>query len=285
LVLLQLISSCLAPEVAKAQGYDKSVDLYSIGVILYILLCGYPPFEPESGIVDLEFPPKEWSDISKVVIDLISKLLSADSSRRPTALQMLSHPWVKGESASHRKLVGTIGTIKKFQQAAKTGQTMRSKDPVTKVTVFNIFEAPPDGHRVGTEKSLSLDKKPPVSVAPRVVKSDSKEDKKNQERLKKEEKKQNKKNKKNNHGKDDKNKKPEAAPVVSFAVSNSDTGKEPANNLSKKDQEIAALQKQLAEEKAKVKQLEARVAELEGGRKNDKKSSNSKKKSDKKSKK
>eukprot|EP01126_Amoeba_proteus_P013747 TRINITY_DN15891_c0_g1_i7.p1 TRINITY_DN15891_c0_g1~~TRINITY_DN15891_c0_g1_i7.p1 ORF type:complete len:481 (-),score=146.03 TRINITY_DN15891_c0_g1_i7:355-1620(-) len=133
----------MAPEVAKGIGYDKSVDLYSIGVILYILLCGYPPFEPEAGIVDLEFPRKEWGKISKSVIDLITRLLSSDPSERPTAHQLLQNPWVKGEEASTRRLTGTIKTIKKYNIARKTGESMRKKDEVTKATVFNLFDEPP----------------------------------------------------------------------------------------------------------------------------------------------
>lgn len=125
----------VAPEVAKGEGYDKSVDLYSMGVILYILLCGYPPFEPEAGIVDLEFPrkgridlktifkiSKEWKDISKGVINLITRLLSFNPLERPTATELLRHPWVRGEQASNRKLVGTIKTMKQYNIARKAGK-------------------------------------------------------------------------------------------------------------------------------------------------------------------
>jgi len=61
--------------------------MYGLGIIMYIMLCGYPPFEPENGIIDLEFPEEEWSDISGSVKELITSLLSHDPDLRPTAEQ------------------------------------------------------------------------------------------------------------------------------------------------------------------------------------------------------
>ncbi|KAJ0402657.1 hypothetical protein P43SY_007522 [Pythium insidiosum] len=97
----------IAPEVLR-RHYDKSCDLWSIGVIMYILLCGYPPFY---GDTDLEiftsvrtgrydFDSPEWANVSKEAKDLISKLLLLDPAKRLTAEQVLRHPWLSGSAPS-----------------------------------------------------------------------------------------------------------------------------------------------------------------------------------------
>ena len=93
--------------------YDKSCDMWSIGVILYIMLCGYPPFYPEiphqpitqrmrkrimSG--DFTFPDNEWKNISTNAKDLIQKLLCVEPSQRITADELLDHPWVRSSTMS-----------------------------------------------------------------------------------------------------------------------------------------------------------------------------------------
>ncbi|CAN0327298.1 unnamed protein product [Ascophyllum nodosum] len=90
----------IAPEVF-ARRYDKACDLWSIGVITYILLSGYPPFYGESD-QDIfasiqhgyfEFPSPGWDSISVEAKDFIGQLLQKDPSARMTATQAIGHSW------------------------------------------------------------------------------------------------------------------------------------------------------------------------------------------------
>lgn len=102
----------IAPEVLDGM-YDEKCDIWSAGVILYILLCGYPVFNGETdediyreikkGVV--EFPEEDWGKISPDVKNLIKKMLS-DVSVRPSAEEVLNEPWVKNKAAN--ALRGTI---------------------------------------------------------------------------------------------------------------------------------------------------------------------------------
>jgi len=90
----------IAPEVLNRR-YDKSCDLWSIGVIMYILICGYPPFYGDTDAEifasvkkgEFNFPSPEWDTISTLAKTLIQSLLSKEPSARPTAQQVLQHEW------------------------------------------------------------------------------------------------------------------------------------------------------------------------------------------------
>jgi len=95
----------VAPEVLKGEGYDKEVDLWSVGVIMYILLCGFPPFFDDGENMgqlfeqimagDFDFPDPYWTDIDESAKDLIEHLLRVEPSKRYTADQALAHEWLK----------------------------------------------------------------------------------------------------------------------------------------------------------------------------------------------
>lgn len=92
----------VAPEVLNRE-YTKSCDIWSIGVITYILLCGYPPFygDTDNQIFEcvrtarFDFPSPDWDDISDEAKDFIKHMLKRVPSDRLTADQALNHPWIK----------------------------------------------------------------------------------------------------------------------------------------------------------------------------------------------
>lgn len=94
----------IAPEVLVGT-YNEKCDMWSIGVILYIMLCGRPPFNgaTEEQIIARvkqgmwSFKGEIWSDVSDSAKDLIEKLMCKDVSRRLSAVEALAHPWIKSK--------------------------------------------------------------------------------------------------------------------------------------------------------------------------------------------
>ncbi|KAL9107674.1 MAG: hypothetical protein Q9227_007481 [Pyrenula ochraceoflavens] len=105
-----------APEVMLKQGHGKAVDLWSLGVITYTLLCGYSPFRSENlpDLVEetrsgrIIFHERYWKDVSKDAKDFILCLLQPDPKKRVNGKQALKHIWLKGETATDHDLVPEI---------------------------------------------------------------------------------------------------------------------------------------------------------------------------------
>lgn len=117
----------VAPEVLK-RSYGPEADVWSAGVIVYILLCGVPPFwaETEKGIFDaiirghIDFTNDPWPKISGGAKDLVKKMLNPNVSERLTAQQVLDHPWMKVDGASDAPLDNAVLTrLKNFSAANK----------------------------------------------------------------------------------------------------------------------------------------------------------------------
>ncbi|TKY57294.1 Calcium-dependent protein kinase 9 [Spatholobus suberectus] len=118
----------VAPEVLH-RGYGKEVDVWSAGVILYILLSGVPPFwaETEKGIFDailqghIDFESHPWPSISNSAKDLVRKMLIKDPKKRITSAQVLEHPWLKeGGNASDKPIDSAVlSRMKQFRAMNK----------------------------------------------------------------------------------------------------------------------------------------------------------------------
>lgn len=96
------------PTFVPSSGYGKAVDMWSLGVILYMLLCGKTPW-PDLGFSNLcetilkgavEFPGRLWDDVSPAAKQLVSALLTVSPTKRITVDEALMHPWVRGEPMS-----------------------------------------------------------------------------------------------------------------------------------------------------------------------------------------
>ncbi|CAI9106251.1 OLC1v1005366C1 [Oldenlandia corymbosa var. corymbosa] len=118
----------IAPEVLKRR-YGPEVDIWSVGVMLYILLCGVPPFwaESENGIFNailrghIDFTSDPWPSISSGAKDLVRKMLNSDPKQRLSAFQVLNHPWIKedGEAPDTPLDNAVLGRLKQFRAMNK----------------------------------------------------------------------------------------------------------------------------------------------------------------------
>uniref|UniRef100_A0A8C9EV99 protein kinase C n=1 Tax=Pavo cristatus TaxID=9049 RepID=A0A8C9EV99_PAVCR len=91
----------LAPEVLRSKGYNRSLDMWSVGVIVYVSLSGTFPFNEDEDINDqiqnaaFMYPPNPWKEISSEAIDLINNLLQVKMRKRFSVDKSLSHPWLQ----------------------------------------------------------------------------------------------------------------------------------------------------------------------------------------------
>ncbi|KAA6388415.1 MAG: putative Calcium/calmodulin-dependent protein kinase type 1 [Streblomastix strix] len=112
----RMMSTCcgtpgyVAPEVLSYTGYGPEVDMWSLGVLMYVLLCGFPPFYDDNDAVlfqiiqkgEFEFISPYWDTISASAKDLISKLLIVDPKKRYNVNQSLKHPWFSEALPTHK---------------------------------------------------------------------------------------------------------------------------------------------------------------------------------------
>uniref|UniRef100_A0A8C5TUR3 calcium/calmodulin-dependent protein kinase n=1 Tax=Malurus cyaneus samueli TaxID=2593467 RepID=A0A8C5TUR3_9PASS len=131
----------LSPEVLRKDPYGKPVDIWACGVILYILLVGYPPFWDEdqhklyqqikAGAYD--FPSPEWDTVTPEAKNLINQMLTINPAKRITADQALKHPWVCQRStvASMMHRQETVECLRKFNARRKLKGSTESCNTTT----------------------------------------------------------------------------------------------------------------------------------------------------------
>ncbi|KAH1267588.1 hypothetical protein GLYMA_01G223200v4 [Glycine max] len=132
----------VAPEVLR-RSYGPEADIWSAGVILFILLSGVPPFwsKKEQGIFDailrghIDFTSDPWPSISSSAKDLVKKMLRADPKQRLSAVEVLDHPWMREDGASDKPLdVAVLSRMKQFRAMNKL------KKVALKVIAENLSE-------------------------------------------------------------------------------------------------------------------------------------------------
>lgn len=119
----------VAPEVLRQEPYSKAVDLWSLGVIVYILLCGYPPFYDEDDMQlfelikkgEYEYESPYWDEISQTAKDFIARLLTLNPKTRMSCKEGLQHPWIKSDKhgSVHVNFSGQMNMTKTRKKWAK----------------------------------------------------------------------------------------------------------------------------------------------------------------------
>lgn len=133
----------MAPEMIQGKLYGKAVDIWSLGVITYVLLCGYPPWNMTAvqrpivvlghywPMEDYEGCPEDervWCDVSHDAKDFVRRALVVEPSKRITADEALQHPWILASAAdlAGRKLAGAVSRLRRFNARRRLSAVLKS---------------------------------------------------------------------------------------------------------------------------------------------------------------
>ncbi|EAW86316.1 calcium/calmodulin-dependent protein kinase ID, isoform CRA_c [Homo sapiens] len=168
LVSVPLVTPCsslfFAPEVLAQKPYSKAVDCWSIGVIAYILLCGYPPFYDENDSklfeqilkAEYEFDSPYWDDISDSAKDFIRNLMEKDPNKRYTCEQAARHPWIAGDTALNKNIHESVSAqIRKNFAKSKWRQAFNATAVVRHMRKLHLGSSL-DSSNASVSSSLSL---------------------------------------------------------------------------------------------------------------------------------
>ncbi|KAJ2856100.1 Calmodulin-dependent protein kinase cmk2 [Coemansia erecta] len=150
-----------APEILLRQGHGKAVDMWSMGVVTFSVLCGYSPFwkyeDPKSLMTamlsdNVEFLERFWWGISEYAKDFIRRCLRANPSERLTSEQALAHPWLSGSDVSTRNLLPDV--LENFNAKATLRRAVVKLQAVNRLRKLSMGS---DSKRSDSQSSTSSD--------------------------------------------------------------------------------------------------------------------------------
>ncbi|KAK1241670.1 hypothetical protein MKX07_007493 [Trichoderma sp. CBMAI-0711] len=153
-----------APEVMAKQGHGKPVDMWSMGVITYTLLCGYSPFRSENLQDLLEectrgnvvFHERYWKDVSSDAKDFINCLLVPEPSKRWTSEQALGHIWLSGKNATDHNLLPEIEAFRRRSRLRRAIEIVKLQNRINKL---KEHEDDPENSELGSAAVSSDEEK------------------------------------------------------------------------------------------------------------------------------
>ncbi|KAM9406879.1 calcium/calmodulin-dependent protein kinase type II subunit delta-like isoform 9-T13 [Salvelinus alpinus] len=177
----------LSPEVLRKDPYGKPVDMWACGVILYILLVGYPPFWDEdqhrlyqqikAGAYEIkagayDFPSPEWDTVTPEAKDLINKMLTINPAKRVTATDALKHPWICQRStvASMMHRQETVECLRKFNARRKLkGAILTTMLATRNFSAKSLLNKKADGVKINNKTNVVTSPKEPPTLEPQTT--------------------------------------------------------------------------------------------------------------------
>ncbi|TDH67690.1 hypothetical protein CCR75_006887 [Bremia lactucae] len=162
----------VAPEILMSKPYGKEVDIWSIGVITYILLCGYPPFHHNNqGMLfrlikagSYEFDSPYWDEVSAEAKDLIGKMLVLQPEERGTARQLLEHPWIAEDVVKDVQLTTALQELRKFNARRKFRAAVSTVKATISLTKVLTLGGSPRSNKDSEEEEEEQTESAPVSL-------------------------------------------------------------------------------------------------------------------------
>ncbi|XP_016323891.1 serine/threonine-protein kinase 33-like isoform X1 [Sinocyclocheilus anshuiensis] len=159
----------MAPEVVNGHQYSQQCDLWSIGVIMYMLLCGEPPFissskERLSEMImkgELIFSGPVWHTISDAAKNVIRCLLNVDPAHRITANELLDNPWISGDTSTTVTRTNVLEMMRQFRNAPEDEESVEMSEGLQNLSLTSSQDK---GSGPRTSQELSVTPAPPEDV-------------------------------------------------------------------------------------------------------------------------